>query len=247
MRKILAMMWAALMAATGLVAFTALPAQAVSACTRLAAVTQGWGPNILADEFNYVGAPDSSKWSLYNSAGHKGNGLRRPSQWYVNGQYASITGNPSGTTGGAAMIGSGRTYGRFEVCMRAYRDPKYHPVALLWPSNSADYSARCWEIDFAEGGSNTQSMSFFNHYGCPSQQTYRHLGMYMTEWHSFAVDWGPTAIVGYVNGNEWFRDTNPAHISNVRMFLALQLDWFPNGTTTLNSRMDIDHVRIYPR
>lgn len=244
MKRLLAALAAALMVV--IVLTPASPAQAVSACTRLASVVKGWGPPKLAEEFNYTGAPDPLKWGVYDSAGHKGNGLRRPSQITVNGSNAVITGLSNGTTGGMAMKGSGRTYGKFEVCMKTNaRDPKYHPVALLWPSNSADYAAKCWEIDFAEGGGNVDSMSFFNHYGCPSVQSYRHLGMYMTEWHAFAVEWSPAGVIGYVNGNEWFRDTTPSHISNVRMFLALQLDWFPNGTATKTSQMFVDHVRIY--
>ena len=34
----------------------------------------GWGAVVAGDEFNYVGSPDSSKWTVYNSAGNAGKG-----------------------------------------------------------------------------------------------------------------------------------------------------------------------------
>src|SRR5690606_12615562 len=49
--------------------------------TSTAAARFGWGtPLSVSDEFNYTGAPDSSKWKLPGSdwAGHNGNGRRRP-------------------------------------------------------------------------------------------------------------------------------------------------------------------------
>ena len=45
-----------------------------------AADTLNWGSVIGGDEFT-GSAIDTSKWSLYNSAGHAGNGLRRPEAW----------------------------------------------------------------------------------------------------------------------------------------------------------------------
>jgi hypothetical protein len=223
------------------------PAQAASACTNLAAVKLGWGAPVLADEFNYTGKPLSERWGMYNSPGHQGKGLRSPSAWNVNGSAAVVTGQPNGTTGGMAMKGSGRTYGKYEVCIRVNdRDPKYHPVALLWPSDRAHYNAKCWEIDFAEGMGNTEKMNFFNHYGCPTKQSYASKTVDLRGWHAFALNWSPEGVVGYIDGVEWFRDTAPSHISNVKMFLALQLDWFPkSGESTKTSQMFIDHARVY--
>lgn len=220
---------------------------APSNCPNRAALTQNWGNKVVFDEFGYTGAPDALKWGMYNSPGHKGNGLRRPSQWSVNGSYASVTGLPNGTTGGMAMKGSGRVFGKYEICMRVpFRDSKYHPVALLWPSDPANYSARCWEIDFVEGLGDKTKVNFFNHYNCPSSvQTYKSKTLDMTQWHAYALKWTNTGVVGYIDGVEWFRDSNLSHTPGIKMFLALQLDWFPNGTATTTSRMDIDHVRIY--
>lgn len=244
MKRLLSALAAAAMVVISLT--PANPAQAASACPRLAASVHRWGAPVLADEFSYTGRPPATKWGLYNSPGHKGNGLRRPSQITANGAAAVITGLPNGTTGGMSMKGSSRAFGKFEVCIRTNaRDPKYHPVALLWPSARADYDARCWEIDFAEGMGNTSKMNFFNHYGCPSKQTSASRTINMQQWHSFAVAWSPNGVVGFVDGVEWFRDSNRSHTPGVRMFLALQLDWFPNGTATKTSQMFVDHVRVY--
>ena len=43
-----------------------------------AARSRGWGQVRGGDEFNYVGAPAKTKWSVYDSGGHAGKGRRSP-------------------------------------------------------------------------------------------------------------------------------------------------------------------------
>jgi hypothetical protein len=59
------------------------------------------------------------------------------------------------------------------------------------------------------------------------------------------VEWSPTKITGYIDGVKWYEDTTPANIANVSMHQTIQLDWFPNGTATTPSQMDVDWVRVY--
>jgi hypothetical protein len=67
----------------------------------------------------------------------------------------------------------------------------------------------------------------------------------MTQWHNYAISWSSTAVVGYLDGVEWFRENHPGRIPDDAAHLTAQLDWFPDGTATTTSRMQLDWVRVY--
>lgn len=215
-----------------------------------AATTLGWGPVIAGDEFSTTGAPDRAKWSVYNGKGHAGKGLRSRDHVSVGGGAVTIRGDAAGKTGGMSAKFARQKYGKWETRMRvAHNDPQYHPVLILWPDNSADaYSGRCWEIDYAEGNNGPGRMSFFNHIACPGNgkvHTYAKKAIDTRQWHNYAVEWSPTKITGYIDGVKWYEDTTPANIASVSMHQTIQLDWFPNGTATKPSQMQVDWVRVY--
>jgi beta-glucanase (GH16 family) len=136
-------------------------------------------------------------------------------------------------------------YGRWETRMKTdARDPKYHPVLILWPN---EQSSNCAEIDYAEGGGDTKSMKFFLHHACGGSdfQSYATKPIDSTQWHNYAVEWTPAGITGYIDGVKTFSDTNPAHQPTVAMHQTLQLDWFPDGSATKPSQMQVDWVRVY--
>ncbi len=208
-----------------------------------AAVKYGWGSVVAGDEFNYTGAPNTTKWGVYDSAGHAGKGLRRPGQWNVDGSVVTVTGTSTGTTGGMSAKFDRRKYGRWETRMRTgARDSHYRPVLLLWPDGDR---TNCPEIDFAEGGSDTSVMRFFQHYGCGGIQTYAITKVDTTVWHNYAVEWTASGVTGYIDGVQFFRDSNTAHLPPGSMHESVQLDWFPNGTATKTSTMSIDWTRVY--
>jgi hypothetical protein len=211
-----------------------------------AAVVFGWGPVVNGDEFSYTGAPNPLKWNVYNSAGHAGNGIRSPNAWSVDGSVVTVSGDSAGTTGGMSAKFAQQQYGRWEARMRTNaRDPKYHPVLILWPNNNT--SPNCAEIDYAEGTSDTSRIKFFLHYACSGSnfQTQAAQPIDTTQWHNYAVQWTPSGITGYVDGVQWFTDTDPAHQPTVGMHQTIQLDWFPDGTATLPSQMQVDWIRVY--
>jgi len=209
-----------------------------------AAAKYGWGPIVAGDEFTYTGAPKSSKWNVYNSVGHNGHGYRRPSAWNVNGTAATVTGDSAGTTGGMSARFGHQKYGRWEVRQKTNaRDSKYHPALLLWPD--VPTPSTCPEVDFAESTKDTTKIKFFLHYGCAPQQTSAFKYIDTTQWHNYAVEWSPTHITGYIDGVQYFKDSNQAHLPKGAMHQALQLDWFPNGTVTKKSTMSIAWVRVY--
>jgi hypothetical protein len=210
-----------------------------------AATTFGWGAVVAGDEFSNTGAPDPTKWGLYQGAGHAGKGLRSPQAWSVASGVATVKGDAAGTTGGMSAKFAQQKYGRWETRMKTdTRDPKYHPVLILWPNEP---SSNCAEIDYAEGGGDTKSMKFFLHHACGGSdfQSYATKPIDSTQWHNYAVEWTPAGITGYIDGVKTFSDTNPAHQPTVAMHQTLQLDWFPDGSATKPSQMQVDWVRVY--
>lgn len=211
-----------------------------------AATARGWGAVVAGDEFSKAGAPDSTKWSVFKGSGHAGKGVRSPQAWSVANGVATVSGNSAGTTGGMSAKFAQQKYGKWETRMRtSARDPEYHPVLILWPNNNT--SPNCAEIDYAEGSTNTAQIKFFLHYACGGSnfQTTAAKTIDTTQWHNYAVEWTPAGITGYIDGVKTFSDTNPAHLPSVGMHQTLQLDWFPDGSATKPSQMQVDWVRVY--
>ena len=172
--------------------------------------------------------------------------MRSPQAWSVANGVATVSGNSAGTTGGMSAKFAQQKYGKWETRMRtSARDPKYHPVLILWPNNNT--SPNCAEIDYAEGSTNTAQIKFFLHYACGGSnfQTTAAKTIDTTQWHNYAVEWTPAGITGYIDGVKTFSDTNPAHLPSVGMHQTLQLDWFPDGSATKPSQMQVDWVRVY--
>jgi hypothetical protein len=213
-----------------------------AAAPRSAADALGWGPIVAGDEFDYVGPPRHGKWSVYDSAGNAGKGLRRPSQISVDGSKAIITGSSDGATGGMSAEFGRRRYGRWEIRMRVpFRDAQYHPVLILWPVNG---NAPCdGEVDYAEGSENTSLMHFFDHYSCENRQTSTARKIDTTKWHTYAVQLTAAGVTGYLDGHRWFHDAS--HVPSTALHQTIQLDWFPDGTATRRSSMEVDWVRVY--
>jgi hypothetical protein len=233
-------------AAPAPVAAAAAPvAPAATGSGTQAAATRGWGPVVAGDEFSNTGAPDRTKWSVYDGSGHAGKGVRSPAAWSVANGVATVSGDSAGTTGGMSAKFANQKYGKWETRMKTNaRDPQYHPVLILWPDNS---DSKCAEIDYAEGTSDTAQMKFFLHYACGGGdfQTTAAKAVDTTQWHNYAVEWTPAGITGYIDGVKTFTDTNPAHQPSGSMHQTLQLDWFPTGAHTAPSQMQVDWVRVY--
>ncbi|WP_223979297.1 glycoside hydrolase family 16 protein [Arthrobacter sp. NicSoilB8] len=224
---------------------TAQAAVAATGDGSQAATARGWGAVVAGDEFSNTGAPDSTKWSVFKGTGHAGKGVRSPQAWAVANGVATVSGDSAGTTGGMSAKFAQQKYGKWETRMRTNaRDPKYHPVLILWPNST---SPNCAEIDYAEGSTNTAQIKFFLHYACSGSnfQTTAAKTIDTTQWHNYAVEWTPAGITGYIDGVKTFSDTNPAHLPSVGMHQTLQLDWFPDGSATKPSQMQVDWVRVY--
>ena len=126
------------------------------------------------------------------------------------------------------------------------RDTEYHPVLLLWPDSGGNTTTED-EVDFAESTSDKSQVKFFLHYGSAGSttQTSAAKTLDMTVYHNYAVDWSPSGVRGYIDGQLWFTDTTASHNPNQPMHQGIQLDWFPDGTTTTTSTMTVDWTRAY--
>lgn len=200
-------------------------------------------------------AVDPAKWGMYNSVGHGGKGLRRPSQFSIvsdptalDGRCLRVQGTANGTTGGMAHQTSQR-FGRWGVRMRAPRgDRHYHPVLLTWPS--AENWPTGGEIDFSEGNASSDHVQFFLHYSAANHQTSDDTTVDTTKWHWWEMEWTPDHVRGWCDGNLFFEDTDKSHF-NYSGFGAhhgtIQLDWFPDSgqATTGTAEMYVDAYRVY--
>ncbi|MFP5021017.1 glycoside hydrolase family 16 protein [Pseudonocardia phyllosphaerae] len=205
-----------------------------------AAIAQGWKA-IGGDEF--TGSSLGENWSAYDGEGHAGNGRRSPDAVSVENGNLTIKGDSNGKTGGIAW-GKSQKYGKWEMRARFPEgDKQYHPVLLLWPSEVS------WpeggEIDFAETNSAAKDVSFFLHHGSDNSQESDKKAVDITQWHNYAVEWTPDAIVGYIDGKEFFRNTDKNAQPPGPMHATIQLDYFPDGGSPKPSEMNVAWMRQY--
>jgi hypothetical protein len=219
------------------------PAGTPSPATRpaTAAARFGWTWLVARDDFD--GSTLKPAWGAYASSGNDGKGIRSPKQISVGGGVLRIRGTSDGTTGGMSW-GYPRKYGRWE--MRA-RFPAgcgcYHPVLILWPTEHPWPAGG--EIDYAEVFDGPrQRLNFFVHYGADNKQHWGGKRVDMTRWHAYAVEWTPEHIVGYVDGVEFFRTTDPAAQPPGLMNQTVQLDWFPDEGHG-EGRLEVDWATVY--
>ncbi|WP_171058132.1 glycoside hydrolase family 16 protein [Modestobacter altitudinis] len=144
------------------------------------------------------------------------------------------------------------TYGKWEFRARVEPGAGYAPAILLWPDS--DVWPLDGEIDVMEivaGDRMTNHTTV--HYGADDQRDERIVSGDFTQWHTYAVDWQPSGITVYLDGDEIFRTTDPDAIPDGPMHLAVQLDVGPQGTwipprdasTPDQVSLYVDWVRLY--
>lgn len=157
----------------------------------------------------------------------------------------SLHGKSGGqTAGGVVETLPSVQYGRWEARVKVDGEAGcWRPLFLLWPT------AENWpvggEVDWMEGGGGSlDEINFFLHYGADNSQTSGSVQVDMTQWNDFAVEWTPQHIKGFLNGKQWFEDTDTGHLPPGPMHPTIQLDGSPDcgATTTQN----VDWYRYYP-
>ncbi|MGE2731544.1 glycoside hydrolase family 16 protein [Mycolicibacterium vaccae] len=210
-------------------------------CPQTAAKSLGWGTPERFDEFD---APSTlSNWVVYDGPGHAGNGRRTPEAMSVDDGMLTITADEHGNSGGMGWF-PGRLHGRWEACVRSSTAPAaYHSLVLLWPD------AEDWpvggEVDFMEIiEPDRQQVDLWLHWGPGGAKKTTAVRVDATQWHSYAVEWTPSHLIYYIDGEPEWLITDPGLLPPRPMHLCLQLDYF-GGDSGGGARQWVDWVRQY--
>jgi beta-glucanase (GH16 family) len=214
-----------------------------------AAVRNGWTLSA-HDEFD-GDELDEEIWSAYRGKTTGDVGRHDPDNITVSGGTLKLTSNEE-TSAGMAW-NDGQKYGRWEARVRAQVGNGYGPVLLLWPD--AEDWPEGGEIDFMEMPKGDRTKAHFTlHWGEDNEQDGKSVEGDFTQWHTFAIEWTPEHIVGFVDGVEIYRNADADAQPPRSMHLAIQQDigpygddWIPepDETSPEECTFEVDWVRIY--
>jgi hypothetical protein len=232
-----------------------------------AAGRYGWGaPLSSSDEFDYTGAPDSGKWSVYDGVGHDGNGVRDDARVTVAGGKMILTGLAGSANTAGLAHDLDQQYGRWEVRCRSFYTSSpgtpgtlsggYHPVLIVWPTS--DEWPEDGEYDFLENGEPGEATAgAFMHYPSTDSDDQIDVPNYtvdLREFHNFAFEWTSDHVKGFVDGEPWFEYSGTTEGSpsgaaqDIQAMpsghLTVQLDAF-QPTGCLASTMEVEWARVY--
>ncbi|MFE0802668.1 chondroitinase-B domain-containing protein [Streptomyces sp. NPDC058834] len=231
-----------------------------------AAERYGWGtPLPISDEFDHAGAVDPGKWAVPTGEvggtqgcweGHDGNGRRCAKNSTVADGMLTMRGEANGDTGWLRQQRDAQ-YGRWEIRSRSRNTGPagglYHVLHLIWPT--AGNRLENGEYDWVETSDpESQCLTAFLHYPkSPTDKKERRdvCPVDMTQWHNFAFEWTPDALVGYVDGVEWFRESGGADADRGDIqtmpsgHLNIQLDNFTGDSGLRPAVLEVDWVRTY--
>jgi hypothetical protein len=201
----------------------------------------GWRLTYSTD---FPGSSLPSGWYAYNGEpGGDPNGNWVPSNVTVSGGAMHLLATSSGQ-GGVQFYGNPQTYGMYLVRMKGDYEPdlSINNLAILWPSQQGVWPP---EVDFFQDvGGSRQSFSASLHVGpdgngdccviaSPTQD------INDTGWHTYGVQWTPSAIIYTIDGRVWASVpssslSSPAQWPTIPMNLSLQsqnqASAQPNGT-----------------
>jgi beta-glucanase (GH16 family) len=142
-------------------------------------------------------------------------------------------------------------YGRFEIRCRIPNGKGMWPAFWLLP-DPLDWPP---EIDVLEIlGHQPNKVYMTHHFQAQPGKHGSHGGSWVgpdfsSDFHQFAIEWSPRAIVWFVDGVERFRSKKP--IPRGKMYLLVNLaiggDWpgAPDENTRFPAALEVDYVRVY--
>jgi hypothetical protein len=130
---------------------------------------------------------------------------------------AAVPKVPGGVNGGGLL------YGRYVIRARFDSLRGYHVAFLLWPDD------RVWpgggEIDFPDDALDSSTIGAFMHWqGATTHRQFDHYSVHASlgAWHTYEIDWLPTAVSFYLDGSLLGKSTS--HIPDTPMHWVLQTD-----------------------
>jgi beta-glucanase (GH16 family) len=140
-------------------------------------------------------------------------------------------------------------YGYAEARIKVPKGKGFWPTFWLLP---ARYDSRP-EVDILEArGSNPNRVNFNLHFDGVDTGSSHTGGDFSAGYHTYGLDWTPSALVFYIDGVERWRYTGPG-IPAEAEYLVLNLavggdyDGSPDAATPFPSTMDVDWVRVWQR
>jgi beta-glucanase (GH16 family) len=144
-----------------------------------------------------------------------------------------------------------QTYGLYEITAKLPAGQGLWPALWLLPASGA------WppEIDILEAlgnAPNTDYMTLHTGTGNTTEGSTTQVPTATTAFNTYAVDWEPTTITFYVNGQQVFQEATPADMHQP-MYLLMNLavggtgSWPgpPNSSTVFPAQMQISSVEVY--
>lgn len=182
---------------------------------------------VWADEFNYVGLPDSTKWGYDVGGGGWGNNeleyytLKRKENARVETGNLIIQAHKESFGGreytSARLVSKGRgdwTYGKIEVRAKLPKGRGSWPAIWMLASQSS-YGDAYWpdngEIDVMEHVGYDPGIVHcsihtenYNHTKGTQRSAKRPVNNFDTEFHLYSVEWTPLGIKGYIDNINYF-------------------------------------------
>lgn len=171
----------------------------------------------------------------------------------LDGTYDRATGTILGA-GLASQLS--QKYGRWEVRMRVESGRGWSAAGLLWPTSErwpTDGEIDLFEIPAAQ----RQRLSMTVHNGIRNNTGDSKVVMDATQWHTYAVEWTPTKLTYYIDGQVKWTVVKPALVpSTGDLHMTLQMDpgtkqqcggWFecPDASTPAKSTMYVDYAKMW--
>ncbi len=214
----------------------------------------GLGPLAVGDYYNDFSQALGPEWEVYDSIGHAGWGLRRPSAIGIaadddaaGGSVMTITAEMGVGPDAGLLISGGvklkrpQIYGRYTMRVRVDPDPAEvtSGVALLWPQSNQ--WPRDGEIDiletWASRASRTPVESNLHWLNPAASEPYErsddlknqviHPGVNGSEWHVYQLEWREDLLSVKVDDRQpVILSADPDEIADWNMEPTLQLDAF---------------------
>jgi beta-glucanase (GH16 family) len=196
---------------------------------------------------------DTSKWGVYSGKGNEGVGQRTPNNVKVHDGELELQGTEAFYGAGVANK-LNFTHGRVVVRAKTDYGNGYGPALLMWPKS--EKWPQDGEIDISEIPKGERAKSYFTvHWGANNSQDSAATSGDFTGWHTWAMEWTPDYIKGWVDGTLVKTITKPEAIPVNPMHLCLQQDvgadghWIPgtDANTPPVVSLHVDSVQVFQK
>jgi beta-glucanase (GH16 family) len=236
----------------------------------LAANAQNW-QMIWAEEFNYTGLPDSTKWTnevgkIRNNELQYYTNKRIENNWVANGQLKIIGKKESykGSDYTSASLTTDQqfscTYGKIEANIKVPIGQGMWPAFWMLGQNIWQIGwPKCGEIDIMEHINSDSVIHGTMHWDNNGHQSFGGTKKCdASQFHVYSIEWDNTMIKWFVDGVKYKEGYTYNNINNTEEFhkpfylilnLAIGGNWpgSPNAQTSFPDSMMVDYVRVYQK